>query len=181
VYDPHVNSWVDAGYIFLPDSPTFSAKKTIKGIYYGNDDDNIYLKFELNKNNLANSIYFIKNQVFIYFKPENSMEMSPVRIAARTENLYPVLENQFNYELKFSFNEHEFIPPQLLKATYGGMWQVQLLRKVNYAYKDTIEIAISFDDIGVEAGGKVEFCIITGSNGNINEVYPQDVLLSLTR
>lgn len=181
VFDPNVNSWIDAGYIFLPDSPTFSAKKTIKGIYYGNDDDNIYLKFELNKNNLANSIYFVKNQVFIYFKKETEGLMSPVRIASRTENLYPVLENQFNYELKFSFNEHEIIPPQLLKSSYGGMWQVQLIRKVSYAYKDTIEIALSFDDLSVQAGERIEFCIITGANGNINEVYPQDVLLNLVR
>ena len=181
IYDPNINSWVDAGYIFLPDSPTFSAKKTIKGIYYGNDDDNIYLKFELNKNNLANSIYFIKNQVFIYFKPESQTVISPVRIALRTENLYPVLENQFSHELKFSFNEHELVPPQLLKALYGGMWQVQLIRKVSYAFKDTIEVALSFDDLGVKPGERVEFCIIAGSNGNINEVYPQDVLLSLTR
>ncbi|MDO5437356.1 MAG: hypothetical protein Q4F80_04070, partial [bacterium] len=104
------------------------------------------------------------------------------RIASRTENLYPVLENQFGYELKFSFNEHEIIPPQLLKSVYGGMWQVQLIRKVSYAYKDTIEIALSFDDLGMtKPGDRVEFCIITGANGNINEVYPQDVLLNLTR
>ena len=95
--------------------------------------------------------------------------------------MYPVLENQFSHELKFSFNEHELVPPQLLKAVYGGMWQVQLIRKVSYAYKDTIEVALSFDDLGVAAGERVEFCIIAGSNGNINEVYPQDVLLNLTR
>ncbi len=182
VFDPNLNSWTDAGYIFLPDSPTFSSKKTIKGIYYGNDEDNIYLKFELSKNNLASALYFIKNQVYIYFKPENADSASPVRVAARTENLYPVLENHFNYELKFSFNEHEIIPPQLLKSTFNGMWQVQLIRKVNYAYKDTIEIALSFDDLGItQKGEKIEFCIVTGSNGNINEVYPQDILLNLTR
>ena len=182
VLDPNLNSWTDAGYIFLPDSPTFSSKKTIKGIYYGNDNDNIYLKFELSKNNLSNVLYFIKNQVFVYFKPENAEIFSPVRIASRTENLFPVLENHFAYELKFSFNEHEIIPPQFLKSTFNGMWQVQLIRKINYAYKDTIEITISFDDLGItNKGERVEFCIVTGSNGNINEVYPQDILLNLTR
>ena len=182
VYDVDTNLWLDAGYIFLPDSPTFSSKKTIKGIYYGNDDDNIYLKFEINKNNMANSVYFIKNQIYIYFKPENQNIVNPVRIASRTENIPPILENQFGYELMFSFNEHEIIPPQLLKAGYGGLWQLQLIRKVSYAYKDTIEVAISFDDLGMtEKGDRVDFCIITGSNGNINEVYPQDVFLNLTR
>ena len=182
VYDADTNSWLDAGYIFLPDSPTFSSKKTIKGIYYGNDEDNIYLKFEINKNNLTNSVYFIKNQIFIYFKPENQDLINSVRIASRTEDLCPILENQFGYELSFSFNENEIIPPQLLKASHGGMWQLQLIRKVSYAYKDTIEIALSFDDLGMtQKGDRVDFCIITGSNGNINEVYPQDVFLTLTR
>ena len=182
VYDADTNLWLDAGYIFLPDSPTFSSKKTIKGIYYGNDDDNIYLKFEINKNNMANTVYFIKNQIYIYFKPENQNIVNPVRIASRTENIPPILENQFGYELMFSFNEHEIIPPQLLKASYGGLWQLQLIRKVSFAYKDTIEVAISFDDLGMtEKGDRVDFCIITGSNGNINEVYPQDVFLNLTR
>lgn len=182
VYDVDVNSWLDAGYIFLPDSPTFSSKKTIKGIYYGSDDDNIYLKFEINKSNLSNLLYFIKNEIFVYFRPENQSVLNPVRVASRTENLPPVLESQFGYELRFSFNEHEIIPPQLLRANYGGIWQLQLIRKVSYAYKDTIEIALSFDDLGMtEKGDRVEFCIITASNGNINEVYPQDVFLNLTR
>ncbi len=73
------------------------------------------------------------------------------------------------------------LPLNIAKSTYGGLWASQLLKKANYAYKDTIEIAISFEDLGVNIGENVEFCIIAATNTNLNEVYPQDILLSLKR
>ena len=72
------------------------------------------------------------------------------------------------------------MPLGLAKSTFGGLWISQLLKKVNHAYKDTIEVAISFDDLGVNPGETIEFCIIAATNGILNEVYPQDILLTLT-
>ncbi len=176
-----IDNWADAGYIFLPDSPTFSSGKTIKGIYFGNDETNIYFKFELNKKNITNSKYFLRNQIFLYFRNETRNILSPARTTIRTENIYPIIENQFTHEIHFSFNDTEMLPLNMAKSTYGGLWASQLLKKANYAYKDTIEIAISFEDLGVNIGENVEFCIIAATNTNLNEVYPQDVLLSLKR
>lgn len=176
-----IDNWADAGYIFLPDSSTFSSGKTIKGIYFGNDETNIYFKFELNKKNITNSKYFLRNQIFLYFRNETRNILSPARTTIRTENIYPIIENQFTHEIHFSFNDTEMLPLNMAKSTYGGLWASQLLKKANYAYKDTIEIAISFEDLGVNIGENVEFCIIAATNTNLNEVYPQDVLLSLKR
>ena len=177
----HIDNWADAGYIFLPDSPTFSADKTIKGIYFGNDETNAYFKFELNKKNITNSKYFLRNQIFIYFRSETQDTLSPVRTVSRTENIYPIIENQFTHEVYFSFNDTEMLPLSLAKSTFGGLWISQLLKRVNYAYRDTIEIAVSFEDLGISPGETVEFCIIAATKGILNEVYPQDVLLTLTR
>ena len=177
----NVDNWADAGYIFLPDSPTFSSGKTIKGIYFGNDETNIYFKFELNKKNITNSKYFLRNQIFLYFRNETQNILSPARTTIRTENIYPIIENQFTHEIYFSFNDTEMLPLNLAKSTFGGLWTSQLLKKANYAYKDTIEIAISFEDLGVNIGESIEFCIIAATNSNLIEVYPQDVLLSLKR
>lgn len=181
VIDDSVDNWADAGYIFLPDSPTFSAEKTIKGIYYGSDDTNIYFKFELNRKNITNSKHFLRNQIFLYFRSENQNILSPVRTVSKTENIYPIIENQFTHEVSFSFNDTEMLPLDLAKATFGGLWISQLLKRVNYAYRDTIEIAISFEDLGIQEGESVEFCILAATKGVLNEVYPQDVLLTLTR
>lgn len=180
-YNENIDNWADAGYIFLPDSPTFSAGKTIKGIYFGNNESNIYFKFELNKKNITNTKHFLRNQIFLYFRNESQNILSPVRTISKTENIYPTIENQFTHEIKFSFNENEMLPLSLAKSTFGGLWIYQLLKKVNYAYKDTIELSISFDDLGVAPGETVEFCVIAATNGILDEVYPQDVLLTLTR
>lgn len=181
VSDESVDNWSDAGYIFLPDSPTFSAGKTIKGIYFGNDETNLYFKFELNKKNITNTKHFLRNQIYIYFRTENQDVLSPVRTISKTENIFPIIENQFTHEIKFSFNEIEMMPISLAKAMFGGLWISKLLKKANYAYKDTIEVSISFDDLNIEPGETVEFCIIAAANGILNEVYPQDILLTLTR
>ncbi len=181
ISDEKEDNWADAGYIFLPDSPTFSAGKNIKGIYFGNDETNIYFKFELNKKNITNSKYFLRNQIFLYFRNETQNILSPARTAIRTENTYPIIENQFTHEVHFSFNDSEMLPLNIARATFGGLWTSQLLKKANYAYKDNIEIAVSFEDLGVNIGENVEFCIIAAANTNLNEVYPQDVLLSLRR
>jgi len=181
VIDESIDNWADAGYIFLPDSPTFSADKTIKGIYYGNDDTNVYFKFELNKKNITNSKHFLRNQIFLYFRSESQNILSPVRTVSKTENIYPIIENQFTHEVSFSFNNTEMLPLALAKSTFGGLWISQLLKRINYAYRDTIEISISFEDLGVNPGESVEFCILAATKGVLNEVYPQDILLTLTR
>ncbi len=117
------------GIFSCPTVPLFSSGKTIKGIYFGNDETNIYFKFELNKKNITNSKYFLRNQIFLYFRNETQNILSPARTTIRTENIYPIIENQFTHEIYFSFNDTEMLPLNLAKSTFGGLWTSQLLKK----------------------------------------------------
>lgn len=54
-----------------------------------------------------------------------------------------------------------------------------LMKHDEYAYKDVIELKISYKDLGLEENTPVEFCVVSATNEVINEVYPQDVLLTL--
>ena len=54
-----------------------------------------------------------------------------------------------------------------------------LMKYDEYAYKDVIEIKISYKDLGLDPNTPVEFCVVSATGGIINEVYPQDVLLTL--
>ena len=65
------DNWKDAGCIFLPDSPTFSHRKLVKGICYGFDDDNLYFKIEINKTNTKH-YKDILCQIFIYIQNHNN-------------------------------------------------------------------------------------------------------------
>ncbi len=169
----------NAGYIFLPDSPTFGSNKIIKGIHFCNDNENLYLRFEMDKSNIKDYSKFTPDELYIYFKNENQNQSAPIRLTSKTENVYPILKHYFTSEVKFIFDKEEIFPPRFSQATSGGLWVLKLLKQVNYAYKDVIELAISFEDLGIEKGASVEFCIISAKNAVIDEVFPQDNLLKL--
>jgi hypothetical protein len=169
----------NAGYIFLPDNPTFGGNKIIRGIHFCNDDDNLYLRFEVDKNSIKYS-KFMPDELYIYFKNENQAQSAPIRLTSKTENVYPILKHCFTNEIKFTFDREEIFPPRFSQATSSGLWVLKLLKQVRYAYKDVIELAISFEDLGVEKGSSIEFCVISAKNAIIDEVFPQDSLLKLT-
>ena len=171
--------WEHAGYIFLPDSPTFAKNKTVRGIYYGNDSQNLYFRFDINKSNITEKNLFVRNQIHIYLRSQAQGALSPVRSIIRTNNIFPTVKNSFSHEVMFAFNKTELLPPVLNVAMAGGLWKMVLMKHDEYAYKDVIELKISYKDLGVEAGMPIEFCVVSASNEIINEVYPQDVLLQL--
>lgn len=173
------DEWDNSGYIFLPDSPSFSKLKSIKGIYYGCDSENLYFKFEVNRQTVSKSNHFIKNQIHIYIRSTLQGAFSPVRVISRTNNIYPTLKNSFSHEVMFAFNKKDLLPPVLCTAVQGGLWKMVLMKHDKYAYKDVIEIKISYKDLGLEKNSPVEFCVVSATGEVINEVYPQDVLLTL--
>lgn len=174
-----LDEWENAGYIFLPDSPTFSKMKAIKGIYYGCDGENLYFKFEVNQQTVSKSNHFLKNQIHIYLRNSVQNTFSPVRVISRNNDIYPTLKNIFSHEIMFSFNKNDLLPPILSVAMQGGLWKMVLMKHDEYAYKDVIELKISYKDLGLEENTPVEFCVVSATNEVINEVYPQDSLLSL--
>lgn len=174
-----LDEWENSGYIFLPDSPTFSKWKSIKGIYYGCNSENLYFKFDVNHQTVSKSNHFIKNQIHIYLRTPSQSVLSPVRTASRTGNIYPTIKNSFSHEIMFAFNKKDLLPPVLNVAIPGGLWKMTLMKHDEYAYKDVIEIKISYKDLGLDPNTPVEFCVVSATGGIINEVYPQDVLLTL--
>ena len=79
----------------------------------------------------------------------------------------------------FAFNKNDILPPVLSFAISGGLWQMKLMKQDEYAYRDVIELKISYKDLGLEENAPVEFCVVSATGGIINEIYPQDVLLAL--
>ena len=105
--------------------------------------------------------------------------LSPLRVVSRTSNIYPSAKNGFSHEIMFAFNKNDILPPVLSFAISGGLWQMKLMKQDEYAYRDVIELKISYKDLGLEENAPVEFCVVSATGGIINEIYPQDVLLAL--
>ena len=58
---------------------------------------------------------------------------------------------------------------------------MQKNNSVESVYDEVIEIKIPFEDLGVKANEKVDFFIINGSFGRVEETYPQDLWLTIKR
>jgi len=170
--------WQDAGYIFIPDSPTSNVARLIKNIHFGRDDVYFYFRFEINKNAAKMQFSNIENQIAIYFINEKNNHFSPIRFINKNENIYPIIKNQFSNEVRFVFDSERISKIYFSKAIGHNLWNYTVAKNSKIAYKDTIELKISFEDLNIDKNN-VSFCIIDATNELINEVYPQDVLINL--
>ncbi len=173
-----LKEWENAGFIFIPDRPTSNISSLIKNIYFGNDDEFVYFRFELNRNSVKMAYESIQNQIAIYFSNEDEIYLSPIRFVSKNENIYPILMNQFSREVRFVFDSNRISRLFFNKSCQYGLWSQMLSKKSKIAYKEVIELKIPFEDLGVKKDG-FSFCIIDSTNELINEVYPQDVVISI--
>lgn len=181
-YSKGIDAWQDGGYIVLPDSPTFSGQKIIKGIHYGSDENYMYFYFELNRakmHNIADK-KFGYDQISVYFRTENSPLYSRIRLANRGSTIPPILKNKFSHEARLLVSKDKIHQIDFLKATTDGLWLAKNREYLN-RYEGAIELRVPFSDLGIENGEKVDFLVIEAKNGVSDGVYPQDLLLSLTR
>ncbi|MBE7708715.1 MAG: hypothetical protein E7Z88_08440 [Cyanobacteria bacterium SIG27] len=173
-----LKEWENAGFIFIPDRPTSNISSLIKNIYFGNDNEFVYFRFELNRNSVKMAYESIQNQIAIYFSNEDEIYLSPIRFVSKNENIYPILMNQFSREVRFVFDSNKISRLFFNKSCQYGLWSQMLSKKSKIAYKEVIELKIPFEDLGVKKYG-FSFCIIDSTNELINEVYPQDVVISI--
>ena len=174
-----ISQWQNAGYIFIPDNPTSNLIRLIKNIHFGYDDKNLYFRFELNKNSTRLEYKNLQNTIAIYFIDKNAQYYSPIRFINRNENIYPILKKHFSTEAKLNFKNNGISSIKINKAINYGLYCQSIPKNSTINYKDTIEIKLSFKDLNIKSKDDVLICIIDSTNGLINEVYPQDVLIEL--
>ena len=173
-----ISEWENAGFIFVPDSPTSNISRLIKNIHFGYDDMNLYFRFELNKNSVKINWTNIENQIAIYFSNEKAQNFSSIRFVNKNENTYPILKNQFSNEIRFVFDSQKISKLYFAKSINWGLWNQTIPKSSKIAYKDVIEIKIALEEFEISRGN-LSFFIIDATNEIINEVYPQDVLINL--
>ena len=173
------NEWDKAGLIFVPDSPISNVSRLIKNIYFGKDKENVYFRLELNKSSIKMALESLENQIAIYFASSNSFAYSPIRFVSKNENIiYPIIKNGFSHEIRFVIDNKKISRIFFNKATQWGLWSQIISKESKIAYKDVVELKIPLKDLEAE-NGELSFFIIDATNELINEVYPQDVLISL--
>lgn len=178
------DEWLQAGCIDIPDGPILQENKLFNRIYFGNDKDNLYLRFDINKYMQDSKESFKEYfSIYVYIKAYNDSieQTSPARTTNKKDFIHPILLDGYTHEIKFALTPARKYPLQFSRAIKDGLWELKWGHNVKYAHKDIFEISIPFDDIGVESGESFEFFFITGCSGVTEDIFPKDVPLSMTR
>ncbi len=175
--------WNNAGCIEIPDGPVLRESKLFEKIRFGNDENNFYLKFHLNKflkgnEKITNRIY----QIYIYLrKAGRSQALAPVRLINKTENVSPISMEKFHNEIQVSIKDDELKFIRIIRAIPGDMWVLENSRPIESAYDDVLDIKIPFSLLDINEGETLEFLFINANFGMKDFYIPDEMVLSITR
>ncbi|MFA6988986.1 MAG: glycoside hydrolase family 57 protein [Candidatus Gastranaerophilaceae bacterium] len=177
-----IAEWDNAGCIELHRSPTYMLDKLFDKIFFGNDENNIYFRIDMNKFylfNVKSDIY--SNEICIYFNNPSSKHFSPVRIRNKGENIPQILRYTYSHELQIPICQGQILSPILSEAMDNSLWKVNLGHDINYNFADVLEISIPFKDIKLEQNQKIYFIIAICKINILNEVLPLDQAIYIER
>jgi len=177
------DAWNNAGYIELPDGPVLRESKLFDKIRFGNDEDNFYLKFNMNKYIKENSELLKRTyQMYVYFRAANNkQDLSPVRLINKTENVSPVSMEKFHNEFQIAIKNDTLQLIRLIRAIPGDMWVLEHTRSIDTAYGETLDIKIPFSLLGIQKGVSLEFLFVNANYGIKDFYIPDEMVLSVTR
>lgn len=178
------NEWQYAGCIDIPGGPILQENKLFNRIYFGNDNENLYLRFDINKYLLDSKENFKDYfSIYVYIKANNSIDnyTSSVRTTNKSNSLLPVLLNDYTHEIKIELTNNKKFPLQFSKSTQDGLWELNWTHNIKYAHKEIFEMAVPFDDLLIQKGESIDFFFLTGYCGITEETYPKDIPLTIIR
>lgn len=178
------DEWLYAGCIDIPDGPILQENKLFNRIYFGNDQDNMYLRFDINKYLIDSKDSFKEYfSIYVYIKAYNNAVgvTSPPRTTNKKDFLLPVLLDGCTHEVKIALTSNRKYPLQFSHAVKDGLWELKWGHHIKAVHKEIFEVCIPFDDLGVHSGQSFDFFFLTGCSGVTEEVYPKDISLTLTR
>ena len=176
--------WRNAGCIDISSSPLMQENKLFNKIYFGADYDNLYLLFDVN-----HYVYNISEceepiyQAYVYIKTNKDefQYTAPVRPLNKTENVCQLIKNAYTHEIKITFMQGKLFPVFFSKAMKNNLWVMDKNNSIKCAYNEVVMLKIPFDDLEIRRGEKIDFFIINGTFGRIEDIYPQDLWLTIKR
>lgn len=178
------SKWENAGCIDIPAPPTMQERRFFNKIYFGYDTENLYLRFDINKFILDKDNGFKDfNQIYIYFKnsPNAMYYSAPIRVVNKNESIIPIIRETYNSEVKLTLFKNFKFNALLAHAIRDNLWVLQIKNNIEQVFEDFLEVKIPFEDLRVSKGEMIEFFIIQGPVGIIDDFYPQNSLLQVIR
>lgn len=177
------DEWNNAGFIEIPDGPVLRESKLFEKIRFGNDEDNFYLKFHLNKY-LKNNPDLTKRtyQMYIYLrKTGRKQALAPIRLINKTQYIPPIAMEKFHNEIQIAIRKDELQCLRIIKAIPGNLWVLENPKPIETAYDEVLDLKIPFDTLGIKNGETLEFVFINANFGVKDFYIPNEMLLSVKR
>lgn len=175
--------WTNAGCIEMPHGPMYKSDKLFDRIFFGNDHENIYFRFDINEFHLEeakNDVY--SNEIFIYFNSQNHLKhVSHMRIKNRGDITLQVAKYPYTFELEIPIAQGKILAPVLSEAMESYLWKVNLGHNVSHKYGNVLEIAVPFEDLELEKGQEVHFIVAISKSNILQEIIPQNKALTIKR
>ena len=177
------NSWLNAGCIDIPDGPVLRESKLFDKICFGNDSENFYLRFYLNKYIKENPTTLPRTyQMYIYLrKAGRTQALAPIRLINKSANISPIAMEKFHNEIQISIRDNELRFLRLVKAIPGDMWVLENYKSMEVAYDEVLDLKIPFETLEIENGEKLEFLFINANYGMTDFYVPNEMVLSVER
>ncbi len=177
------DEWNNAGHIEIPDGPVLRESKLFDKIRFGNDQNNFYLKFHLNKY-IKENLELSKRtyQMYIYTrKASHRQDLSPVRLINKTKNITPVSMEKFHNEIQIAIRNNKLQLLRIIKAIPGDMWVLEMSKSIEAVYDEVLDLKIPFDILGIKSGETLEFLFINANYGVKDFYIPNETVLNVTR
>ncbi len=177
------DTWNNAGCIEIPDGPVLRDSKLFEKIRFGFDNENLYLKFHLNKYIKSDEILKQRTyQMYIYLRKSGRQQtLSPVRLINKTQNISPIAMEKFHNEIQISIRNDELRFMRIVKAISGDMWVLDSPKQIQTAYNEVLDVKIPFEILEIEQGETLEFLFINANFGMTDFYIPNETVLSVTR
>jgi len=177
------DSWLNAGCIDIPDGPVLRESKLFDKICFGNDSENFYLRFYLNKYIKENPTTLPRTyQMYIYLrKAGRTQALAPIRLINKSANISPIAMEKFHNEIQISIRDNELRFLRLVKAIPGDMWVLENYKSMEVAYDEVLDLKIPFKTLEIENGEKLEFLFVNANYGMTDFYVPNEMVLSVLR
>ncbi len=177
------DTWLNAGCIDIPDGPVLRESKLFDKICFGNDNDNFYLRFYLNKYIKENQTPLQRTyQMYIYLrKAGRTQALSPIRLINKSANVPPISMEKFHNEIQISIRDDELRFLRLVKAIPGDMWVLENYKSMDVVYDEVLDLKIPFEVLEINQGEKLEFLFINANYGMTDFYIPNEMVLSVRR
>jgi len=175
--------WNNAGCIEIPDGPVLRESKLFEKIRFGNDNDNFYLKFHLNKYIKENEDLKKRTfQMYVYTRKSGRKHtLAPVRLINKTQNILPISMEKFHNEIQIAIRKDTLQFMRIIKAIPGDLWILEDDKQIQTAYDEVLDLKIPFELLDIKNGETLEFIFINANYGVKDFYIPNEMVLSVTR